>query len=85
MFFKKKTKVNSDNVYTVINAELDRLHKFMNNSVHSNQNNAQLAFDQILEYKKAILKALEKQSLHADEIKDLQDTVTDLILLNDKK
>lgn len=81
-FFQTKPKaiVKPDNLYTVLNDELERLHKFFQDSVNDSANNANIAFARIKEIQDVLLETLKKQPTSDAEIKDLQSTVTELLL-----
>lgn len=85
-WFKKQQpiKQSQDNIYTVINAELDRLHKQISDSTKYSAENATVFWRRVHELQDAILSALEKQPSHHNEIVDLQETVSELILLGYK-
>jgi len=76
-----------DNVYDLLNAELERLHKRVEDCANcggkSAEANAQAYFNRLCLIQDGVIKALEKQPLHADTLKDIQDTLTDTILLGD--
>jgi len=46
--------------------------------------NMNIYWNKVNELQDALLRALEKQPLHSDEIKDLQETVAEILLLSDK-
>lgn len=90
-FSKKEIKQPQDNIYTVINKELARLHKQMQQSMgtyhqpnkDNTNDNATLFLRRIEKLEDALLEALEKQPSHHEEIKDLQETVADIVLLGE--
>lgn len=86
-FFKKENnnttenlKEAPDNVYTVLNDELDRLHEQLV-KLMANKSNAQTIWKRIELFQDAALEALKKQPTHGQEIRDLQDTVSEMLLL----
>lgn len=79
MFWKKR----NDNVYTVINKELDRLYKFANKCTPDGTALNDV-WQRIKLLQDALIVAAEKQPNDAEIIKDLQDTVADLVLVGDK-
>jgi uncharacterized protein with gpF-like domain len=84
MWFKKKKQETQHpiNVYTVLNNELIRLHSFMKANMESrNADNATIIFRRIEKIQDALLEALEKQPSHDEAIKDLQQTVAEMLLL----
>ncbi len=70
--------MNHDNIYTILNDELARMHDRM--SRESNVENVNIWWNKVKEIQDALLEALKSQPSHHDEIKDLQDTLSDLIL-----
>ena len=85
--FKRKREVTPHNVYAVLNEELLRLHDNMLTSIkcssHAAESNAQTYWRRIGKLHEALIKALEQQPSHDESIKDLQDTVSELIMLGD--
>lgn len=83
MFFNKKPE-KQDNVYSVLNKELERLHSLFNSAFKErNENNVSIFWGRIKSLQDALLEALEKQPAHSQDIKDLQDTVAEILLLTD--
>jgi hypothetical protein len=79
-----KVKPKFDNVYTVLNDELQRLHNFVNSSMKTgNADNATVTFRRIEAIQDALFLALAKQPTSADQIRDLQETVAEMLLLTD--
>lgn len=80
-WFKKKT---NDNIYTVLNDELKRLHEFLNlvykGPKNSDVNNAAPTFARITKIQDTLIETLKKQPTSDEQIKDLQDSVADLYL-----
>lgn len=85
-WFKKKqsTKKPQDNIYTVLNAELARMHSLIQSSLANSGENVNIFYTRIKDIQDAILEALEKQPSHHNEIVDLQETVSELILLGNQ-
>jgi hypothetical protein len=88
MWFSKKeskvTKLKYDNIYTVLNDELQRLHNFVNSSMKTgNADNATVTFRRIEAIQDALFLALKQQPASADQIRDLQETVAEMLLLTD--
>ena len=82
MWFKKKKEHKIDNIYTILNKELERLHQFVNRSMDTNNaDNATIIFRRIDKIQDALLEALEKQPANAEQIRDLQETVAEMLLL----
>jgi prefoldin subunit 5 len=81
--FNKKPEVKADityeNVYSVLNKEIERLYKFI--STTKNEVNVQEAWRRITAIQNALIEALKDQPAHDKSIKDLQETVTELLLL----
>lgn len=83
-FLKKKQEVRvNENVYTVLNKELERMHSLLRNEFgrSSDANNVNIWWKNIQSLQEALLEALEKQPTHEHHIKDLQDTVAEILLL----
>ena len=84
MFGFKKTIERDDNVYTLLNKELERMHGLLERSMKgSSEANTKIFWSIIKDLQEAMLKALEKQPAHSQDIKDLQDTVAEILLLTD--
>lgn len=86
MFKKKlspevKADITYENVYSVLNKEIERLYKFMSSS--KNELNVQEAWRRITAIQNALIEALKDQPAHDKSIKDLQETVAELLLLTE--
>lgn len=79
-FFNKSKEIKKDNVYTVLNCELERLHELLNRA-RGNESNVKTVYARIEKLQDALLEALKKQPSHHEEITDLQETVSELVLL----
>ena len=86
MWFKKQAspKPVHENAYSVLNKELERLHilfstQFSNGS--GSEKNLNAYWNRITSMQDALLQALEKQPAHSKDIRDLQETVAELLLL----
>lgn len=82
--FSKKIIERDDNVYTVLNKELERLYALLDRSMKGgNKDNTTVFWNKIKELQAEMVKALEKQPANSQDIKDLQDTVAEILLLTD--
>lgn len=82
-FFKKEnTKKPPDNVYTAINEELKRLHEQLL-KLMVNESNGQTIWKRIELFQDVLMEMAKKQPSHHEEIKDLQNTVSEMLLLGD--
>lgn len=82
MFNKNTTVKAEDNIFTVINSELERLHKLVNDSICSSSQNTNIFWGKIEELQN-LLKTMAEKGVNNDikkEIKDLQNTVGDILL-----
>ena len=77
MWWSKKPKTN--NVYALLDKELERLHGEMNSNEWTGDALTDI-FRRIKAIEDAVLEALKSQPSHDEQIKDLQETVTDMIL-----
>lgn len=84
-FFEKKVALPTDNAYSVLNKELERLHTLFTYAYKNGQSkdNLNIYWSRIKELQEALFLALEKQPAHSQDIKDLQDTVAEILLLTD--
>lgn len=79
---KQETTHKTDNVYSLMNEELERMHQLMQSSLgNASKDNVNIFYRRIQDLQDKMVEALEKQPLHADTLKDIQDTLTDTILL----
>lgn len=78
-FFNKKEQ-QGESVYSVIDKELSRLYDMLYKFNGNNEHNVQVVWKRIEGFQDALLQALSKQPSHDEAIKDLQDTVTEMLL-----
>jgi len=71
---------SSNNVYTVLNDELHRMHNFMRNRCKPNSEATNTAFNRIVLLQDALIQASQNQPNDAEVLKDLQETVADMVL-----
>lgn len=79
MFKKEKIIKSADNIYTVLNDELKRMHN-MAKQHDGNESNVQTIWNKIKEIQDALLASLKRNPMDQETIKDLQDSVADLYL-----
>jgi hypothetical protein len=84
-FKKKKVEPKYENAYSLLNKELERMHHMFYSEFgkSSDAKNINIFWNRIIELQDALLKALEKHPTSADQIKDLQETVAEMLLLTD--
>lgn len=87
MWFSKKKKVEPvyENAYSLLNKELSRMHELFREQLNiggSSEKNLNVFWTKINNMQDAMIKALEKQPAHAEEICDLQNTVAEILLLS---
>lgn len=85
LFTKKKEEPEINNVYALLDKELHRMHSLFNYHYQSgsSKTNLKIFYDRIRELQDAMLQALEKQPANDQQIKDLQNTVAEIILLTE--
>jgi hypothetical protein len=87
MWFKKKKEKKPEpiyeNAYSLLNKELERMHKLFQAQYDAggSEKNLNAFWNKICELQQALLEALKNQPAHAEEIKDLQNTVAEILLL----
>ena len=81
MFWAKKEE-QPDNLFGLLNAELKRLHKIQQNEAKSGRTqDSKATWQRIVKLQNALLLIAEKQPAHDEEIKDIQETLAEMLLL----